>query len=53
MNNVLLVHVFDALADLSHVINDLRLGHGVAFGRDPLEQLAAGQADETNDRDQK
>lgn len=51
MNNVLLVHMLNALADLPHVIDDFRLGHGVTLGRDPLEQLAAGQADETEDRE--
>lgn len=46
MNDILLVHMLDSFADLSHVIDDLRFGHGVALGRDPLEQLATGQADE-------
>ena len=44
MNDVSLVHVLDALTDLSHVVDDLGLGHGVAIGRDLLEELAATQA---------
>lgn len=44
MNDVLLVHVLDALADLAHVVDDLGLGHDVALGGDALEQLASGQA---------
>lgn len=52
MDDVLLVHMLYALADLPHIIDDFRLGHGVSFSRDPLEQLTAGQANETNDRDQ-
>lgn len=42
MDDILLVHMFNTLADLSHIIDDLRFGHGVALSRDPLEQLAAG-----------
>lgn len=52
MNDVFLVHMLDAFADLPHIIDDFRLGHSVTLGRDPLEQFAAGQANETNDRDQ-
>lgn len=52
MNDVLLVHVLDSFADLSHVIDDFRLGHGVTLGGDPLEQLTTGQAKETNEGDQ-
>lgn len=37
MNDVLFMHVFDALANLPHVIDDFRFGHGVTFGCDPLE----------------
>ena len=44
MDNVSLVHVLDALADLPHVVDDLGLGHGVALGGDPLEELAATEA---------
>lgn len=52
MDDVLLVHMLDALADLPHVVDDFCLRHRVTLGRDPFEQFAAGQADETNDRDQ-
>ena len=41
MDDVTLVHVLDALADLPHVVDDLGLRHGVALGGDPLEELAA------------
>ena len=41
MDDVTLVHVLDALADLPHVVDDLSLRHGVALGGDPLEELAA------------
>ena len=44
MDDVSLVHVLDALADLPHVVDDLSLAHGVALGGDPLEQLPARQA---------
>lgn len=45
MDDVPLVHVLDALADLPHVVDDLGLRHGVALGgRDLLEQLPARQA---------
>lgn len=44
MYDVSLVHVFDPLADLPHVVDDLSLAHGVALGGDPLEQLPARQA---------
>lgn len=37
MDNILFVHMLDALTDLSHVIYDLCFGHGVTFGRDPFE----------------
>lgn len=37
VDDVLLVHMLDALTDLSHVIDDFRLGHGVTLSRDPLE----------------
>ena len=46
VNDVPLVHVLDPLADLPHVVDDLRLAHGVALAGDLLEQLAAGQAGE-------
>lgn len=52
MDDVLLVHMLDTLADLPHVIDDFRLGHSITLGRDPLEQFTAGQANETDDRDQ-
>ena len=44
VNDVPLVHVLDPLADLPHVVDDLRLGHGVSLRGDLLEQLPAGQA---------
>ena len=44
MDDVSLVHVLDALADLPHVVDDLSLAHGVALGGDPFEQLPARQA---------
>ena len=44
VNDVPLVHVLDALADLPHVVDDLCLAHGVALRGDPLKQLAARQA---------
>ena len=44
MDDVSLVHVLDALADLPHVVDDLSLAHGVALGGDPLEQFPARQA---------
>lgn len=44
VDDVPLVHVLDSLADLPHVVDDLRLGHGVALGGDLLEQFPAGQA---------
>jgi len=37
MDNVLLVHMLDALTDLPHIINDFRLGHSITLGRNPLE----------------
>ena len=42
--NVPLVHVLDALANLSHVVDHLGLGHDVALRGDLLEELPAGQA---------
>ena len=44
MDDVPLVHVLDPLADLAHVVDDLGLGHGVALGGDPLEELAPREA---------
>lgn len=44
VDDVLLVHVAHALADLAHVVRRLRLRHAVAGLRDALEQLAARQA---------
>ena len=44
VDDVAFVHVLDALADLAHVVDYLRLGHGVALRRDALEELAAAQA---------
>ena len=44
MDDVPLVHVLDALADLSHVVDDLGLRHDVAVGRDLLEEFSARQA---------
>ena len=44
VNDVPLVHVLDALADLPHVVDDLGLAHGVALTGDLFEQLAPGQA---------
>ena len=44
MDDISLVHVFNALADLPHVVDDLRLGHGVALGGDPFEQFSSRQA---------
>ena len=44
MNNISFVHVLDTLADLSHVIDDLGFGHGIAFSRNLLEKLSAAQA---------
>ena len=41
MDDVSLVHVLDPLANLSHVVDDLGLGHGVPLGGDPFEQLPA------------
>ena len=41
MDDVPLVHVLHSLADLSHVVDDLGLAHGVALRGDPLEQLSA------------
>lgn len=44
MDDVLLVHVLDAFADLAHVVNDLGFRHDVTLGGDALEQLASRQA---------
>lgn len=44
MNNVLLMHVFNTLTDLPHVVNDLSLRHNIALSCDPLKQLASRQA---------
>ena len=41
MDDVSLVHVLDAFANLSHVVDDLGLRHGVPLGGDPFEQLPA------------
>ena len=43
MNDVLLVHVLQSLADLTHVANHLGLGHLVVLVGDLVEQLAARQ----------
>jgi hypothetical protein len=34
MNDVSLVHMLDAFANLAHVIDDFGLGHCIAFGCD-------------------
>ena len=39
VNNVSFVHVLHTLADLAHVVDDLRLAHRVAFRGDPLEEF--------------
>ena len=44
VDDVPLVHVLDALANLSHVVDHLGLGHDVALRGDLLEELPAGQA---------
>ena len=44
MDDVSLVHVLDAFANLAHVVDHLRLGHCVTLGSDPFEELAARQA---------
>ena len=44
VDDVPLVHVLDALADLAHVVDDLGLGHDVALRGDLLEELPARQA---------
>merc|ERR1719158_1155775 len=43
MDDVPFMHVFDPLADLSHVVDNLGLRHSVALCCDPLEQLAPGE----------
>lgn len=42
MYNVLFVHMFHAFANLSHVVDNLGLGHGVTFCRDSLEEFTTG-----------
>ena len=44
VDDVSLVHVLDALADLAHVVDDFSLGHGVAVGGDLLKEFATRQA---------
>lgn len=44
MDDVLLMHMLDALADLAHVVDDLSFGHDVTFSGDALEQLSSRQA---------
>ena len=43
MENIVLVHVLDGLADLSHVVDNLCLGHSIPFGRNPFKQLSTRQ----------
>lgn len=42
MYNVLFVHMFHAFANLSHVVDNFGLGHGVTFCRDSLEEFTTG-----------
>lgn len=44
VDNVLLMHVFDAFTDLSHVVDHLGLRHGVALSCDPLKEFTTRQA---------
>ena len=44
MYDISFMHMFNALADLPHVVNDLSLRHGVAFRGDFFKELTAGQA---------
>lgn len=44
MNNVLLMHVFNTLTYLPHVVNDLSLRHNIALSCDPLKQFTSRQA---------
>ncbi|KYN39678.1 hypothetical protein ALC56_06173 [Trachymyrmex septentrionalis] len=37
MDDVLLVHMLDALTDLPHIINDFRLGHSITLSRNSFE----------------
>lgn len=37
MDDVLLVHMLDALTNLPHIINDFRLGHSITLSRNSLE----------------
>lgn len=45
MYNILLVHMFHGFADLSHVVDNFSLGHGVTFRCDSLEEFTTGQAE--------
>ena len=40
VNYVSFVHMLHALADLAHVVDDLRFAHRVAFCRDALEEFS-------------
>jgi len=52
MNDILLVHVFDSFANLSHIVDDFCFRHGITFGRNSFEELTTGQTEEINYRDQ-
>ena len=44
MDNIPFMHVLYSLTYLPHVVDDLCLTHGVAFGSDPLKEFPSGQA---------